>query len=332
MASTPYSQPEDWESYWRKNWITSFAEQFPSNYDGTIRDFWRARLTGDLEEIVDIACGNGALTWIADELLNRPSGSVRITGVDFAAIDPFAALHRSREDFPNVRFIGETSAEKLPFADDAIDFAISQYGIEYTDLDKSVPEVLRILRPSGRMAFIMHDAASTVVRDATRHLEEFEAVAGLRIHEFALELHELGTRLTTPQERQSSSAFRALAAKLNALTQQVREIVRGHAERSAIHSYMDGLMQVFADPEPTAGMSGAARIIAVRDAFLAHVRKMAHMRAAALSKEDRRHLVGLIEASGYAVTEMAAIAYRHESNIGTGLVAVPATHSKVGMR
>lgn len=323
-GAAPHSLPEDWASYWRKDWITSFAEQFPNNYDGTIREFWRTQLTGDIRDIVDIACGNGALTWIADELLNRPTGRVRITGIDFAAIDPFAALHRTREDYPCVSFIGETAAESLPFADASIDFVISQYGIEYTDIDRSIPEVLRVLRPSGRMAFIMHDAASSVVRDATMHLDAFEAVEGLRIHEFALELVELRARLTTPAQRRASSEFGALVAKINSLTQQVRDIVRAHQERSAIHSYMDGLMQALAGPQAGSGSAGAAGIEAARDAFLAHVRKMAHMRSGALSEAGRRHLVELIESSGYTVTEMAPMAYRHESNIGTRLVAGPA--------
>jgi ubiquinone/menaquinone biosynthesis C-methylase UbiE len=324
LNSMALSRPEDWERYWQDTWITSFAEQFPDNYDGSFSDFWREQLTGELEHLVDIGCGNGALAWIADELLNRPSGTVRITGVDTAAIDPFRALHRNRRDHPKVSFIGSTPAEQLPFADDSVDFVISQYGIEYTELDKTIPEIARVLKPSGRMAFIMHDAESSVVRDATRHLDDFQAVLDLRIHDYALELLQLGSRLTTTQERQASSEFSTLAAQLNLLTERVRDIVSGHAARSAIHKYMDELMLVFANPKAESGADHGARVIAVGDTFSAHVRKMAHMRTAALSAEERQQLVSLIEGAGYKVTEMAAIGYRHESNVGTKLVAVPA--------
>jgi hypothetical protein len=51
---------------------------------------------------------------------------------------------------------------------------------------------------------------------------------------------------------------------------------------------------------------------------------MEHMKAAALSAERLEYLVRLIEESGYAVTEIAQLAYRHEKNIGTTLVAAPA--------
>src|SRR5690606_41361752 len=108
---------------------------------------------------------------------------------------------------------------------------------------------------------------------------------------------------------------------LNGLTAQVRVIVKDHPHRSAIHKYMDELMQVFAYPGARPG-DGKARIVAARDAFCAHVRKMEHMKAAALSGARRERLVTLVEASGYAVTEMRDIAYRHEKNIGTAIVAV----------
>lgn len=314
------SCPGDWEKYWQNRWVTSFAEQFPENYDGAIREFWQQQLIGDLDEVVDVACGNGALTWIVDELLNRSSGSTRITGIDAAAIDPFKALGRARSDHPHVRFIGNVAAEALPFPDRSVDLVVSQYGIEYTDVGKSIPEIARVLRLRGRMAFIMHNAESSVVNDATRHLEAFQAVVNLNIHDFALELLALGRRLKTPPERQASPAFRALTATLDRLTAQVRVIVRDHSQRSAIHKYMDGLMQVFADPvtEPRCGRD---RIIAVRDDFCAHVRKMEHMKAAALSSERREHLVRLIEESGCAVTAIGEMTYRHEKNIGTTLVA-----------
>jgi precorrin-6B methylase 2 len=82
-------------------------------------------------------------------------------------------------------------------------------------------------------------------------------------------------------------------------------------------------MQVFANPRANS-CGGRERIIAVRDTFCAHVRKMEHMKAAALSAERLEYLVRLIEESGYAVTEIAQLAYRHEKNIGTTLVAAPA--------
>jgi hypothetical protein len=59
---------------------------------------------------------------------------------------------------------------------------------------------------------------------------------------------------------------------------------------------------------------------------------MAHMKTAALSEEDRRHLVALIESSGFEVTRLETIGYGHERNIGTTLVAEAAPITAVGMQ
>ncbi len=46
--------------------------------------------------------------------------------------------------------------EDLPFPDGAFDLIVSQYGIEYSALDRSVPEMLRILAAGGRIALLLH--------------------------------------------------------------------------------------------------------------------------------------------------------------------------------
>lgn len=317
------SRPRDWNDHWRGQGPTSFGDFFPSNYDGTILDFWQAQLAGQIEAVVDIACGNGALVWIADEILNKEAPTASVTGVDFADIDPFAALAKQASDYPLVRFIGNTAAEQLPFADESVDLVVSQYGIEYTNLDESIPEVMRILKPNGRMAFIMHNSRSSVVAVATERLDDMKAVYALGIHDLALQLNELGRRLPTPEQRRNSREIREIALNLDALTNHVREMVRGYRSRSAIHRYMESIIGVFANE-----VAGNVRddadlaILKARDKLHAIINRNEHMRAAVMTTERLDRMVGLIEQSGGALTERFVIGYRHEENVGTALVAI----------
>ena len=133
------SDPQDWTIFWKRSTTTSFPQIFPNNYDGSILEFWQRQLAGDFHHIVDVACGNGALTWVSNEILNNGPRKTNITGVDFADISPFKVLHRKKRDFPAIRFIGNTPAENLPFEDQSVDLVISQYGLEYTNPDKTIP-------------------------------------------------------------------------------------------------------------------------------------------------------------------------------------------------
>jgi ubiquinone/menaquinone biosynthesis C-methylase UbiE len=91
------SHPDDWTRYLRNHTLTSFGRIFPDNYDGAIRAFWQQQLTAEpVKHVVDICCGNGALCWIANEILNADVLTTQITGIDFADIDPFQVLNLDR--------------------------------------------------------------------------------------------------------------------------------------------------------------------------------------------------------------------------------------------
>jgi ubiquinone/menaquinone biosynthesis C-methylase UbiE len=145
--------------------ITSFGAMFQNSYDHDIRDFWHQQLDVDCKNIVDLACGNGALVWIADEIRN-PSGKKRthITGVDIANIKPFKILGKKAKRYPMIKFIANTSIDDLPFDDGSIDIVISQYGLEYSILDTTIPEIARVLTANGKMCFVMHDEYSAIIQ------------------------------------------------------------------------------------------------------------------------------------------------------------------------
>lgn len=322
MSESPLSRPEDWTRYLQNFTLTSFGRVFPDNYDGTIREFWLQQAdAGEASAIVDIGCGNGALCWILDEHLNRPEPGARITGVDFADIDPFRVLRRDQSDYPGVAFIGNTLAEDLPFADRSIDLVVSQYGIEYTDLQRSIPEIARVLRPGGRMAFIMHDTNSEVVRLGTQNLDQMQAVLSLGIHDRALRLFDLCFELPTPEQRQASIEFRGLIEELNALTSQVRGIVQDDDGAKSIRRYMNSIMGVFDGPASASDASGRQVLVDAGARLDSHVTRIAHLREVALTEGMCAALVDLIESARCKVTSVEAFEYSAGLPVGTALTA-----------
>lgn len=151
-----------WDAYWAAGGLHSCAGSFTGNYSGAIGAFWAgvfSALQSD-QRVLDLATGNGALP----QLLHRQFSGRPCPGmaaVDLAAVSP--AWYRPG-DFPGLAFHAGVAMEQLPFADASFDLVVSQYGFEYARREPALAECLRVLRPSGSVAMVLHHAGSVLVR------------------------------------------------------------------------------------------------------------------------------------------------------------------------
>jgi hypothetical protein len=103
------------------------------------------------DRVLDVACGTGALTLAAAEIVG-PSGSV--VGLD---ANPEMLAVARHKPVP-VEWL-EGKAEALPFPDDSFDAVVSQFGFMFfEDTSKALREMMRVLKPSRRLAVAVCDA------------------------------------------------------------------------------------------------------------------------------------------------------------------------------
>jgi len=96
------------------------------------------------DRVLDAACGTGDLA-IAD----LKAGAGKVTGLDFSA----EMLARARKKAPLEWVQGDMLA--LPFADATFDAATVGFGVRnVADLELSLRELRRVLRPGGRVAIL----------------------------------------------------------------------------------------------------------------------------------------------------------------------------------
>lgn len=100
-------------------------------------------------EVLEVAVGTG---------LNLPHFSldVRLTGVDISA--PMLAAARAKADAAGMdaRWV-EGDAEELPFDDDSFDTVVSTFAMcGFPDYDKALSEIVRVVRPNGRILLADH--------------------------------------------------------------------------------------------------------------------------------------------------------------------------------
>lgn len=196
-----------WTRYWSQGATHSCGGSYGSRYEGALAQFWRAAFAqlAPGARVLDIATGNGALPQLLVDF--DPTGQIACDAIDLAVLAPawFEQLPPVRR--ARLQFHGQQAAESLPFADGAFDLVMSQYGLEYTDLARSVPELLRVCAPAGQVRLVCHHADARPVQLAhteLAHMDWLIAPGGLL--DAAQAMIEPVARAATPEGRASLAA------------------------------------------------------------------------------------------------------------------------------
>ena len=160
-----------WDRFWTYDRLSSFGTgSGAGNYGEPIAEGWRsffATLQAG-SRVLDLCTGNGAIAVLAIEAGDK----LKVTGADLAAVRPAAFVSRNKRQLKQVRFLANTPAEKLPLDDASFAVVVSQFGIEYSDMDQSVAEAVRVLGPGGRLRFATHAAEGSVATNTKRAIAD----------------------------------------------------------------------------------------------------------------------------------------------------------------
>jgi ubiquinone/menaquinone biosynthesis C-methylase UbiE len=165
-----------WEAYYRGGALAACPTSADGTYTLELHDIWAEFFSGmaDGARLLDIGTGNGAIPLIARRTAEALGRRFQIHGADLARINPTGDVPGGAALFAGITFHPGVAAEQLPFEAASIDAVSGQYALEYTDVARSLAQVLRVLAPGGKAQFVMHHAESIVVaraRAALRHAD-----------------------------------------------------------------------------------------------------------------------------------------------------------------
>jgi ubiquinone/menaquinone biosynthesis C-methylase UbiE len=208
-----------WSIFWRQGHSTTFGQYYAKGYDGKIAEWWDEAIKALPENptVIEVGCGNCSLL----SGLVRSGTRGKYIGVDIADVNPSAVAQEGLEE-SGIELVlhAKTPAEKLPEEDETADLVVSVFGIEYSDLSKSLPEAYRVLKKGGKLSTLLHHRDSVVNYMSYRAYNEFNAKDIEAV---------LNSLLMISRERDRSPSLQAL--KDNAVAEEHRMLLNQFAEQ-----------------------------------------------------------------------------------------------------
>lgn len=163
-----------WDTYWDASRLYSFGIEPASGPAAALDRHWQS-LVPHLQPggaILDMACGNGAASLALIRAAIAGGGTLAITGVDEALIDPRRYLPEHADLLGLIDFRPRTAMESLPLGDGSCDTAISQFGVEFGNPVRALTEAARVLKPKGFLSILVLPAQSKAFQAARKAVSQ----------------------------------------------------------------------------------------------------------------------------------------------------------------
>jgi len=271
-----------WQRYWRSGALHSLSLG-ADNVGGALGERWRCWFDAlpNGSTVVDLAAGNGPLARFALGLDGcRHDPRRRVHAVDLAAVEPSWARGLDSQRAGALVWHGGQALETMAIEGPPVGAWASQFGFEYSDIERTSARLQALSAPHCRAAMLIHHIDSVFVvtgRDEAEALDRLLASDGVvaaseRLAPW-LAQRRRGLRWDNIAHARADSARQAYNDAQSRLNTAIA-LHHGQAPavidevRAALHLALGS-----AEPE--------ARVAAVREAFAATRKRLATLAAAA---------------------------------------------------
>lgn len=303
-----------WRRYWSTGRLAACLDRQAPNYRGPIHREWYEFFSAlrSRSVVLDVATGNGAIAAIAAAVSRDQQRDFTINGIDSADIDPPRFAGHLLGDLSGVSFHPKTYAERLPFDSASIDAVCGQYALEYTDVDRSIPELLRVLRSSGSFRFVVHSRQGVVWEATCRQLKQ------ARIIESRSGLFETLRQLIDAERAGKTSAkqSRPRKAKFQALARRIASDARTGGDPELVNNVLATVAEIYEYRRQT-GLEETMHQLDLAERDLAdHAARLQALSDAAMDQREVENLASMMEAAGGTRLETRIVLDSREVQVG----------------
>ena len=209
---------DSWDVYWRGTHENA-AHQEGGPQEAVLAQYWcevfRKHLQqGSSHRLLDLACGNGAVTGHA----LQASPQLTTCCLDYSA----SAVLELRKRYPDTLCVAG-NVRHLPFEARTFDFVASQFGIEYAGLE-TIAEAARMLAPGGMLATVLHLREGAIYRECADNLQAVNDIRDSGLLELARDAFNAGFDLNAGTG--SVDAFKSAEKRFAPAVRELEKLMR----------------------------------------------------------------------------------------------------------
>ena len=290
-----------WDEYWRLT-REAAAHKGGGPQDEVLARFWTSFFRDALsrapgERLLDLACGNGAVTRFA---LDAASVSDRQMPSVISVDNSLAALKELRKRFPPV-FAVAADMKRMPFAEGLFDVVASQFGLEYAGIE-AVDEAARLVARGGMLAAVLHLKGGAIYRECATNLEAIEGVRNCEILPALKNAVRAG--FAASHGRGNNSDVRRAHARLVAAAKELEGILRIHGAAvagGAAHKLYTDISHMYRRRNAYDATDVAEWADGMAREIVAYASRMSSMLAAAIDDQGIDEIARQVNSRGLSV-------------------------------
>lgn len=298
-----------WTQFWTTSkTLSSFSEgTAASGYENDVKAFWLDAVN-DLPKkakILDVGAGNGALAVLLQELSQAKDKSFEIHAADIAEIDPVAMFKDEKAVLPllqAIQFHPSTGMESLPFKDGELDLVVSQFAFEYADQKAALAEIMRVLKPGGRLVMMSHNKKSALVKDSTQGVAIIEhALKGTPLFIQADLLLRLAKQFLEETDKETwlqSQHGQATIKTTKWIMEQLRNEYKKEEQRVWVDDIISRVARLMNDVSKEDALPRLRALNAEYASLIAHQRRLQDQLQAAHTEGDVKKLITAAKKQG----------------------------------
>jgi len=220
---------EHWDAFWQAR-DKAITQEDAGAQDPAHANFWGAYFRREFSvnrspALIDIACGNGAVTEIAIAAARDSGVELSAYCADYSA----AAIDELRKRLANVTGVA-CDATEIPYPDRRFDYVVSQFGIEYAG-NTAFAEAARLVSDRGAFAALVHMAGGVIQAECEQNRAVAQALRESQLIPLARSAFAAGFEMLAGKT--SNEQFQQADRRLAPAVETAKRILQEHGPLAA---------------------------------------------------------------------------------------------------